>query len=392
VLAHISNASSKIAMFLLMLVISARAEDVLFRLVISRNDAVADVGEYHLDLEARITSGMSKDLNSLTVDVSYDASLTAWGDDPATNWFSDAAGYTHLVSKLSNYYRVLVTGDFETITNNGTLYALTTSWQKLVTLRWTIAEVTAHTHTISSTTDAAAFFAGNPLPDPPADAVTGFAVTNSNETNILAKVKVFLEGPYDATGDTMTTSLNTGGYIPTTSPYSEDFRTVASIPQHVTDWVLLQIRSQATGSAMASKSAFLRKDGIIINDDGSAAQINEDEIAGDYYIVIRHRNHLAVMSKTAQSLSASTSENYDFTTAVSQYYGEDAKQIEPGVYGIYSSDVNASGTVDANDRSATWNDRNKNGYYNSDCNLSGTVDANDRSATWNNRNLFTNVQ
>ncbi len=83
---------------------------------------------------------------------------------------------------------------------------------------------------------------------------------------------------------------------------------------------------------------------------------------------------------------------YDFTTGSGKYYGTDGfKDLGGGVYGMIAGDTDGSGTVDANDRSAAWNDRNKTGYEPADCDLSGTVDANDRSITWNNRNQTTSV-
>jgi hypothetical protein len=67
------------------------------------------------------------------------------------------------------------------------------------------------------------------------------------------------------------------------------------------------------------------------------------------------------------------------------------KDLGGGVYGLYTADTDGSGTVNASDRSNTWNQRNLSGYYGTDIDLSGTVNAGDRSATWNNRNLTTQV-
>jgi len=209
---------------------------------------------------------------------------------------------------------------------------------------------------------------------------------------VLAKTKIFLQGSYQADKDSMTTNLKDGGYIPLTSPYSEAPRTVSSIPVAVTDWILIQLRSAYNGAAVSQQSFFLKADGSIVEPDGATSYIGLANVAGgSYYLVLRHRNHLAVMSSAAQTLTAESASLYDFSMGTEQYYGADAELLESGVYGMYTGDTDASGTVDANDRSATWNDRNNNGYYSSDCDLSGTVDANDRSVTWNNRNLSTNV-
>ena len=214
----------------------------------------------------------------------------------------------------------------------------------------------------------------------------------STDEDILVEAKIFLEGPYDDGSNEMTTSLNSSGYIPTTSPYSADERSVASIPADVTDWVLVQLRTATDGSAVASKSAFLHKDGRIVADDGTTGQITMNAPADDYYIVLLHRNHLAVMSAGTVALSSGSSSQYDFTGGLSQFHNNQAAFLETGVYGMYSGDTDGSGTVDANDRSGAWNDRNLTGYQDCDCGLTCTVDANDRSTTWNNRNLSTQVQ
>jgi hypothetical protein len=210
---------------------------------------------------------------------------------------------------------------------------------------------------------------------------------------VTAKVHAWLEGPYQ-TGSTMTTSLKTAGSIPTTSPYA-DGRTAVSIPDGVTDWVSVELRTSAGGSAAAQRSFFIKSDGNVVDTDGSTTDLQfTGQAAGDYFIVLRHRNHLAVMSASTRSLSASPPAVYDFGTGLAQVYGTDdnrAKLLEAGVYGMTAADANGTGTVDANDRSAAWNDRNKTGYEGSDCNLSGTVDANDRSTAWNNRNRTTSV-
>jgi len=158
----------------------------------------------------------------------------------------------------------------------------------------------------------------------------------SEEERILVEVKIFLEGPYDVTGDTMRTTLRDNDYIPLTSPYLEDPRTATFIPKGIVDWVLLELRDTEAGPAVASKSVFLRFDGRIVADDGATGQILFDLIAGDYYIVIKHRNHLSVMSANAVILSGESPSLYDFTISSSGYYDTGGcTEIESGVWGMW---------------------------------------------------------
>ncbi len=57
--------------------------------------------------------------------------------------------------------------------------------------------------------------------------------------NIIAQIKVLLEGPYNQSNNNMFTSLNSN--IPLDSPYLEDPRTAASIPPTAVDWILVEL-------------------------------------------------------------------------------------------------------------------------------------------------------
>ena len=145
-------------------------------------------------------------------------------------------------------------------------------------------------------------------------------------SNVLLKVKIFLEGAYNSTTKEMTMNIN--GQLPLTSPYSEDPRNVSSVPPQAVDWILIQLRNTATGSAITSKSVFINKDGKLINDNGTSKDIELTAPEGNYFIVIKHRNHLAVMSTNAISLNSTASTSYDFTTGSEKFYGTGgAKQI-----------------------------------------------------------------
>jgi hypothetical protein len=268
------------------------------------------------------------------------------------------------------------------------------------------------------TSPAVTFFASVAAPSPPDTFLVNTSLTNgqeyfyritavdnaNNESGfsdevsatpdhfVQAEIKVWLEGPYDFDADNMTTDLQTAAALPATSPY-EDSREAGSIPEDITDWVFVELRTAADGTAVASRSFFLRNDGMVTDDDGTINLPFFGLTDGNYFIVVRHRNHLAVMSASAQPLNESGALSYDFTDGSGKYYGTTSgcRELETGVWGMIAGDADGSGTVDAIDRSDTWNDRNLTGYEDSDCGLTGTVDAVDRSITWNNRNLTTGV-
>jgi hypothetical protein len=109
-------------------------------------------------------------------------------------------------------------------------------------------------------------------------------------------------------------------------------------------------------------------------------------VDGNYYIVVKHRNHLETWSATPQTFNGFTV-NYDFSAAATQAYGSNMILVGT-IWCLISGDINQDGAVDALDRSIAWNDRNLNGYYASDLNGDNFVDALDRSICWNNRNFL----
>ena len=212
--------------------------------------------------------------------------------------------------------------------------------------------------------------------------------------SVTAAIKIFLQGSYNTTTHMMNANLRGLPGFPKTQPYGgapwnyTGAETVLSIPSDIVDWVLVELRSTYNGAAIAKRAAFLKKDGTVCDIDGINPVSFSGTSSGNYYIIIKHRNHLAVMSKNSVSLPNSSA--YVFTN--SNTYGTNAMvSLETNVYGMWAGDVNGDTQVDADDRGITWNYRNQTGYLIQDVNLDITVDADDRGITWNNRNLVSNV-
>jgi len=125
---------------------------------------------------------------------------------------------------------------------------------------------------------------------------------------------------------------------------------------------------------------FLRNDGTVVDLDGfSNPQIN-NPINQQLFVVIRHRNHIDVMSAYALQKTAGVY-SYDFTT-IGQAIGVNATiLLGNGTYGMYSGDANADGQIDEFDKSGIWILEAGNfDYLPSDLNLdsqSNNIDKND---------------
>ena len=128
-------------------------------------------------------------------------------------------------------------------------------------------------------------------------------------------IKVMLEGPYNATTGLMNTTLNQRGLLPNqtpvgifavptpigqpynTNPWSyAGTESIVNYPATVVDWVLVSLRTDSTTAA----STLLRKAGLL-HSDGRVTFIDSCwnlTIGQKYFVVIEHRNHMGVMSKT----------------------------------------------------------------------------------------------
>lgn len=204
-------------------------------------------------------------------------------------------------------------------------------------------------------------------------------------------------------GTTMTTSLNSGGVLPLAHPYNttpfnySGTESVTSIPNaSVVDWVLVELRKPSSGLAadagastiIGRKAGFLLNTGAIVSTDGTTPISFDIEKQGTAFVVVRHRNHLGVMSNGILADETGLFTN-DFTVLINAYKDVNAFSdpmvllTNAGGYGLWAGDANKSGSVNATDLSSVKvNIANAvSGYTLADVNLSGGHNATDASLT-----------
>ncbi|GAB4371554.1 MAG: hypothetical protein Kow0042_14360 [Calditrichia bacterium] len=202
---------------------------------------------------------------------------------------------------------------------------------------------------------------------------------------ITANIKIFLQGPFDS--DSMKTYLGDNDLLLLNQPYNQapwnyaGTESVTDVPAGVVDWILVELREGLT-TTTARRAAFLKSDGTIVDLDGSSAVLFEGIPPGDYYLVIHHRNHLAVMSAAKESLSKN-SPLYDFTSAADKYYGSNGfVEIASNTWGMAAGDANSDGQIDLTDKNSTWYSQNGTPWTYAkfgDYNLDGCIDALDEN-------------
>ncbi len=248
------------------------------------------------------------------------------------------------------------------------------------------------------------------------------------------KSKVLLQGAMQ--GTTMRDDLRkgfsgTGRVIPVVQPYNVpafgNYAGNDSVPQaniitrfadlgnnSVVDWVLLEFRDKANPTTIISKKAYLvQRDGDIIDPatGSDTLYIGQAGISLDnYYVSVRHRNHLGVMLANTIDFTAPFGALVDFTDISKDLYnstvlynGKEAAQIG-GKWALWAGDANSNGNVKmsliGNDQVFISNSLMNhpanathdplftvNGYFNADINMNGQLK---RSLIGNDQVALTN--
>jgi len=178
---------------------------------------------------------------------------------------------------------------------------------------------------------------------------------------IFANIRVFLSGPYYTGSDSMKCTLKQRNYFSVTPPETLSNNVIPFIfngynkysytgtEQRIVDWVVIEVLNAGDLTPVDTIPAVVRYDGQLLSSSGGTMIPLKPGIhQGYYYYVIRHRNHIAVMSGN-QVLINKTTALYDFTTNMSKYWGNEAKLLKPGLYGLFAGDANYDGQINIED-------------------------------------------
>lgn len=190
-------------------------------------------------------------------------------------------------------------------------------------------------------------------------------ITPSSST---LNLKLFLEGFYDTNSHSMrSVEVNQGSGTNNSN----------------VDTITVELRDATTPSTLvASVNAILQTNGTAVCNYPTAP-------SGNFYVVINHRNSIQTWSANPIAIG-STAATYDFSDSATKAYGNNMNQLETGVWGFYTGDVNQDGSIDNTDYSGWELDANAFafGNYVTDLNGDGSVDNSDYSIWENNSNNF----
>jgi hypothetical protein len=204
-----------------------------------------------------------------------------------------------------------------------------------------------------------------------------FVSSEKNKSGIETDIKIYLEGAFK--NNDMSTNLNDQNIIPLSQSFNISpwnylgSEKVQKIPNKIVDWILVELRTKKNASSMViRRAAFLKSDGSIVDLDGKSKLLFEDISADNYYLVIKHRNHLPIMS-SQPIFFANKADQYDFTVAKNKAFGSDPMKEINGRFCMIAGDADKNEEINVLD----YNEISKSifitGYKNGDCNMDGIV-------------------
>jgi len=134
-------------------------------------------------------------------------------------------------------------------------------------------------------------------------------------------LKVFLEGYYLGGGLMRKAQDNIGA------------GSFDKFPGTVADQITFELHDATTYSTIVWSI-----NEVNLNTDGTATVSVPRNYAGNYYLTVKHRNHLETVSATEVDFGPSII-NFDFTDLASKAYGDNQKDLLDGKFAIFAGDV-----------------------------------------------------
>lgn len=224
-------------------------------------------------------------------------------------------------------------------------------------------------------------------------------ITEGPTNATIVHLNVLLEGAYTSAG-TMSNNLSAANLLPQNQPFfqdpwnyagSEGVDGVNNISPNATDWLLIELRSASDVNQMvAQRACLLLQDGSVLDAITATPGLNFEEVAaGNYYIVVRSRNHLAVLSANTVSLPNSASTPYDFTQAENVAGVNQLIAVDVANSALIAGDIDANGIINVSDYNMyIANTAILNAYNDADCNLDNSVTTDDFNTYLPNASKF----
>ncbi|MEL7161700.1 MAG: hypothetical protein AAFN92_13150, partial [Bacteroidota bacterium] len=170
---------------------------------------------------------------------------------------------------------------------------------------------------------------------------------------------------------------------------------VTPYPAHVVDWVLVTVREntlQPTGNVWQC-AGWVHENGEITFPDACPLTLDP---AATYYVVVEHRNHLAVLDEATLAVGGAYLAK-DFTTqnSFAPRFRFGQKEIAPGVWVMFAGNgdqTTSRNSINSSDRTLWRNFQGFRGYNPGDHSNTGVTGSGDETIWKNNQNKTSGIR
>ncbi len=163
---------------------------------------------------------------------------------------------------------------------------------------------------------------------------------------LLLELRAQLEGPYIGANEMHTDAADLG-LIPMSQPFNTapwnygGTESFASLPTDAVDWVLLELRDADNSQIVVDqKAVMLLKDGTVQGTDGNSSIRFESLTNNNYFVALRHKSHIDVITDAARDLSANSLVDFSSSSAA---MSTGCKTMPDGQLAMAAGDFNADG-------------------------------------------------
>jgi len=246
------------------------------------------------------------------------------------------------------------------------------------------------------------------------DQATVTVTVNATSVRLLAKMR--LQGAlFGTNGMLMRDTLRQLNRLPATEPYTgmsgfvhfgnpggETVGNTAVVfanngANSIVDWVFVELRSMSNpATVVKTRAALLQRDGDVVDIDGTSALVFENTLPGNFYVAVRHRNHLGTMTAASVAMT-NAGTTVDFTNLATPLWDDGTnlngyeQATVAGAFALWAGNTNVDKSVvfagQDNDKNTIFNQIDQapgnsvlhsqlyvyNGYFTGDVNMDGSA-------------------
>lgn len=194
------------------------------------------------------------------------------------------------------------------------------------------------------------------------DEATVFLTINAGTKELLLWARVMLQGPVDDQTGAMNDDLRELGMLPLMEPYSrfrfcpiltgggERIRDTVLLDQglqSIVDWVWIELRDKSDPTVVvATRSGLVQSDGDVVDLDGISPLSFGEMDPDSFFVAIRHRNHLGIMTADPVWLSGvPTAPQVDFSNPNTLLWGSNGSVSVGSMACLIAGDTDGDGKV-----------------------------------------------